>query len=107
MNEQCVSKEDFQQLQQEVKNLKLENQQLSAALLLIEQLISAFAVDLNPINRAGLIHNIDNNFKELGEADTIPLSPTPSRSSTALNVAQKLHQMSKISEMFNQNKDYI
>lgn len=107
MSEQYVSQEDFQQLQQEIKNLKLENQQLSAAILLIEQLISAFAVDLDPKDRIGLIHNIDNNFKELGASDTIPLSSTTSRSSTALNIAQKLHQMSKISEMFSQNKDYI
>lgn len=105
MSEQGVSTEDFQQLQQEVKNLKLENQQLSAALLLIEQLISAFAVDLDPRDRIGLIHNINTNFTELGAADTIPLSPVPSRPSTALKIAQKLHQMSKISEMFNQNKE--
>lgn len=107
MSEQSVSLEDFQQLQQEVKNLKLENQQLSATLLLIEQLISVFAVDLNPKDRIGLINNINTNFKELGAADTIPLSSTPSRSSAALVIAQKLHQMSKISEMFSQTKDYI
>ncbi|CAI3925453.1 unnamed protein product [Commensalibacter communis] len=107
MTEQLISKEELLQLQEDVKNLKIENQQLSAALLLVEQLISSFVVDLDPKDRTALIHKIDNNFDELGAADTIPISSTPSRSSTALNVAKKLHQLSSIRAMFPQTEDFI
>lgn len=105
MTEQLISQTDLQKLQEEIKNLKNENQQLSAAVLLLEQLFSAFAVDLDPQDRLSLIHNIDNNFNELGAADMIPTSPTPSRASTALNVAKKLHQLSSITEMFPHKND--
>lgn len=105
MNEQLLPQTDLKTLQENITKLQIENQRLSAAVLLLEQLFSAFAVDLNPEDRAALIRNIDNNFHELGAADTIPTSPTPSRSSTALNVARKLHQLSSITEMFPHTKD--
>lgn len=100
MSEQLISPNDLQTLQEDIKNLKNENQQLSATILLLEQLFCTLSADLDPKDRLSLIHNIDNNFHELGAADTIPTSSIPSRASTALNVAKKLHQLSKITEMF-------